>query len=113
MDALENMGVTLIGPRMKMLHFIQRLENKASVHGKEENMEHKQGDDESIRRWMEETVKLPQYADVLLNDGYDDFEMVADLTTEYLIQIGVDKSGHRKKILKHAKQLKHPSMCLQ
>ena len=51
-------------------------------------------------------VKLPQYFDILIENGYDDLESVGDVTMEELSQIGIDKIGHRKKILKHALLLK-------
>ena len=48
--------------------------------------------------WLK-TLKLGQYAEKFVEEGYDDKEVVAAITKEELTEIGVDKSGHRKKIL--------------
>eukprot|EP01083_Nonionella_stella_P217571 781054_1 len=63
---------------------------------------------ERLRIWLDETVNLPQYLDLLINDGYDDLETVADVTSEELIQMGISKTGHRKKLIKYAQKLKQP-----
>eukprot|EP01083_Nonionella_stella_P218093 782402_1 len=62
-------------------------------------------DTEKVRLWLKDEVKLPQYFDLLINDGYDDLEMIADITVDELVKMGVDKSGHRKKIIKYAQKL--------
>merc|ERR1712113_955531 len=60
---------------------------------------------ERIKIWLTENVRLPIYYDLLINNGYDDMESIRDITDNDLLQIGVDKIGHRKKIIKHAQQI--------
>ena len=57
-------------------------------------------DSELVAQWLKETVKLPQYYDILLQNGFDDMEFVKDITKEDLLGIGIDKLGHQKRILK-------------
>eukprot|EP01083_Nonionella_stella_P271178 918760_1 len=69
--------------------------------------EHKDiSNEDKVRIWLEDTVQLAQYSDLLINDGYDDLETIADLTMQDLINVGIDKSGHRKKIVKYAQKLR-------
>eukprot|EP01083_Nonionella_stella_P114948 340268_1 len=60
---------------------------------------------ENVHVWMNDTVKLPEYTHVLLENGYDDMQMVKDLTVEDLQDIGINKLGHARKIVKFAKKL--------
>ena len=75
---------------------------------------HNQGDEElkeeteemKLKKWMEEEVKLPQYFELLKEDGFDDLESVQDVADDDLKAMGIDKTGHRKKILKFVAKLK-------
>ena len=57
---------------------------------------------QKVKDWLCDLVKLPQYFDLFIENGYDDLETLSDLTMEELEHIGIEKRGHRKKILKHA-----------
>ena len=59
----------------------------------------KMAEGKSVWKWLNDIVKLPQYYNVLIEDGLDDLEIVKDLTQDDLIKIGVDKYGHQKKIV--------------
>eukprot|EP01083_Nonionella_stella_P107010 309432_1 len=75
----------------------------------QEDEEKEPSKEEMVRMWLKDTVKLPRYADQFINEGYDDLEMVADMTMDDLINLNIDKRGHRKKILKYANKLEFPN----
>ena len=56
---------------------------------------------EAIRLWLRDQVKLPQYFHVLVENGFDDMESIGDLEDAVLKEIGVEKVGHRRKIIKY------------
>ena len=58
-------------------------------------------DKEKVKQWLKE-AKMGIYYDKFINQGFDDVTMMSDITEKDLIDMGVDKIGHRKKILKHA-----------
>eukprot|EP01084_Bolivina_argentea_P147362 257838_1 len=60
---------------------------------------------ERVRIWLTETVGLEQYHDILVQNGYDDMENIADITQMDLMNIGIEKIGHRKKIIKYASKI--------
>ena len=60
---------------------------------------------EKMQKWLKETVKLPQYYQLLVQQGFDDLESIADITKDDLISMGIDKVGHQRKILKNSQQL--------
>eukprot|EP01084_Bolivina_argentea_P103441 185276_1 len=62
---------------------------------------------------MKETVKLNIYSQLLIDNGFDSMETIIDLTMEELIQLGIDKMGHRKKIYKHIQLLKNKNKSKQ
>eukprot|EP00485_Elphidium_margaritaceum_P023512 CAMPEP_0202712242 /NCGR_PEP_ID=MMETSP1385-20130828/36132_1 /ASSEMBLY_ACC=CAM_ASM_000861 /TAXON_ID=933848 /ORGANISM="Elphidium margaritaceum" /LENGTH=778 /DNA_ID=CAMNT_0049372211 /DNA_START=99 /DNA_END=2432 /DNA_ORIENTATION=+ len=58
-----------------------------------------------VKTWIMDIVGLPSaYYDVLVCHGYDDMESIRDLTDHDLLQIGITKIGHRKKIIKYVQQ---------
>ena len=66
-----------------------------------------QSKEDMVNLWMTDNVELPQYIDLLIKNGYDDYECIGDITLDELEQIGIDKIGHRKKIFKYAQKLKN------
>ena len=67
-------------------------------------------EEEKVRLWMENDVKLSQYTDILIDNGYDEMECIVDITMNELEDIGIDKIGHRKKIFKYSQKLKRNNM---
>ena len=59
-------------------------------------------EESQVKEWLTNEVKLPQYFEALKDDGFDDMESVQDVTEDDLKAIGIDKTGHRRKILKYA-----------
>ena len=52
----------------------------------------------SLRDWLE-SILLPQYLDVLTDNGYDTVHKCALLTSSDLDRIGISRPGHKKRIL--------------
>ena len=60
-----------------------------------------------VKRWLKEEVKMEQYCDLFVKNGYDDMETVLEMNDNELIEIGIDKKGHRKKILIYIEKKKN------
>ena len=61
------------------------------------------GNDESrqeVQQWLTDKVKLPQYFQVFVQQGFDELESIKDVTKDDLVAMGIDKVGHQRKILK-------------
>merc|ERR1712129_332426 len=54
----------------------------------------------SLKEWMENKVQLPEFYDLFIENAIDDLETVKLLTKEELKEIGIQKIGHLKKILR-------------
>ena len=63
-------------------------------------------DKERVEKWLKERVKLPQYFELFIEQGFDDLDSIKDVTKEDLNQMGIDKVGHQRKIIKHAEQIR-------
>eukprot|EP01084_Bolivina_argentea_P203086 346899_1 len=61
---------------------------------------------EKLKMWLENKVKLKQYFNVFIESGIDDLETVCLLTKDSLKDMGIDKVGHQVKLLSNIKQLK-------
>ena len=57
-------------------------------------------EDIKLKKWMVNVVKLPQYFELLMENGFEDMESMKDITMEHLREIGIDKIGHRLKLMK-------------
>ena len=62
-------------------------------------------EEDKVRVWMKGTVKLEQYTQILIDNGYDNMESIIDITMDDLQQMGVEKIGHKRKIYKNAQKL--------
>ena len=71
-------------------------------------------DELKLKKWMKNEVKLPQYFELLKENGFEDLDGVQDLTENDLREMGVEmhvrhpreKMGHRRKIMKFVAKLK-------
>ena len=64
-------------------------------------------DDNEVALWLRDVVKYPQYISLFMDEGYDElFTIKESLTEQDLIEIGIDKRGHRKKIMVFVKRLR-------
>merc|ERR1712242_694928 len=55
---------------------------------------------EEVQEWLKNKVKLPQYFQVFMLQGFDELEAIKDVTKDDLVAMGIDKVGHQRKILK-------------
>ena len=49
--------------------------------------------------WLRE-IGLQQYESVLVEEGFDDIDYLADITEEDLHEVGISKQGHVKKFVR-------------
>ncbi|XP_062889577.1 ephrin type-B receptor 2 [Mobula hypostoma] len=52
----------------------------------------------TVGDWLE-AIKMGQYKDNFLNEGFTTFEFVSQMTAEDMLRVGVNLAGHQKKIL--------------
>eukprot|EP01084_Bolivina_argentea_P309252 534920_1 len=62
---------------------------------------------EMISLWLNKDVKLAEYFDLFVENGFDKMEYIVYITEQDLIQIGINKLGHRKHILRQIQQFKN------
>jgi hypothetical protein len=53
----------------------------------------------AVRGWMRDRVGLPQYTDMLINNGFDRFDIIRGLSANDLAQIGISMVGHQRQIM--------------
>merc|ERR1712013_5010 len=60
-----------------------------------------------FKTWMDMVVHLPQYFSLFVDAGYEDLSYIENmqLTEQDLVQIGIEKRGHRHKILTEIKKM--------
>jgi len=64
-------------------------------------------DEEQVRAWFEQQLKLPQYCKVFVDDGWDQMETLQYVTEEHLQDMNITKPGHRNKIMRYVEVLKN------
>ncbi|XP_032903828.1 ephrin type-B receptor 2 isoform X1 [Amblyraja radiata] len=52
----------------------------------------------TVNDWLE-AIKMGQYKDNFLNEGFTSFDFVSQMTAEDMLRVGVTLAGHQKKIL--------------
>ena len=61
----------------------------------------------AVGKWLQNDVKLPQYVEAFIKNGYDDMDTVEmTLKKRDLHKIGITTRGHRKKIMMFVNRLK-------
>ena len=58
---------------------------------------------EVLRLWLNEEAHCGEYYDKFIEYGFDELDIVVDCDEQQLINIGIDKIGHRLKILRAIK----------
>eukprot|EP01084_Bolivina_argentea_P119876 212512_1 len=61
---------------------------------------------EKFRIWLKNDVKLEQYFDILIDNGFDNLDAITTTNINQLKEIGIDKIGHRQQLMKHIQSLK-------
>lgn len=64
-------------------------------------------EDNEVYQWLNDTVKLSEYGMVFIQNGYDKLLFVQDMDRIDLIDIGINKIGHQKRIIKCIETLKN------
>ncbi|XP_055738495.1 ephrin type-B receptor 1 isoform X4 [Salvelinus fontinalis] len=59
----------------------------------------------SVGEWLG-AIKMSQYRDNFLNSGFTSLQLVAQMTSEDLLRIGVTLAGHQKKILSNVASMR-------
>ncbi|XP_014828059.1 PREDICTED: ephrin type-B receptor 1-like, partial [Poecilia mexicana] len=59
----------------------------------------------SVEDWLA-AIKMNQYRDNFLNSGFTSLQLVAQMTSEDLLRIGVTLAGHQKKILSNVQSMR-------
>eukprot|EP00484_Ammonia_sp_Unknown_P022648 CAMPEP_0197027102 /NCGR_PEP_ID=MMETSP1384-20130603/7079_1 /TAXON_ID=29189 /ORGANISM="Ammonia sp." /LENGTH=212 /DNA_ID=CAMNT_0042455899 /DNA_START=71 /DNA_END=709 /DNA_ORIENTATION=+ len=67
----------------------------------------KQTEQEKLKEWMTEQVKLPEYYELFVQNGFDRLEFVKMVEDHDLAAMGITKCGHRKQLLRHIALLRH------
>lgn len=60
----------------------------------------------NLKIWLRNTVKLPQYYDVFINNGINDLWVVMLLGMDDIKEMKINKIGHRLQLMHHIKELK-------
>ena len=60
---------------------------------------------EMLKEWLVSTVRLPQYYNVLVENGYDRLDIVKEIDTECLKDIGINLKEHQTKLIAEIKRL--------
>ena len=100
----QSQSVEILAQMAKMREEIIALKVAQENQGGDEELK-EETEEEKLRKWMENEVKLPRYFHVLKENGFEDMESVLDLTLNEMKEMGIDKMGHRKRIMKHIAKL--------
>eukprot|EP01084_Bolivina_argentea_P072120 130987_1 len=79
---------------------ITQEEHEVNKDTQEEQYDSKEynADELTVRKWLKQEVKLPQYIDNFIDEGYDDMATIIEsMNEEELLELGITKRGHRKK----------------
>ena len=71
------------------------------------NVSHKD-DTRAVKRWLEYTVRLPQYYETFVGAGYESIEILIEIDDRNdLKEIGIKLPGHQTKIMAEIRRLKN------
>ena len=59
-----------------------------------------ESEEDQFRQWIEETVGLPQYFDMFVENGVERLSVVMMFTVKELEMVGINKIGHRLQLSK-------------
>ena len=88
---------------LKAINLLMLREDRMTLNETHCNLENNESE---LREWIENKVKLPQYLELLIENGFEDLESLQDITMEHLREIRIDKIGHRIKLMKAVAALK-------
>lgn len=66
----------------------------------------KGADSDQVDDWLCTAVKLPQYLELFISEGFEDMDSIETLKEQDLEEMGISKKGHRNKIMRFVKRLR-------
>ena len=67
--------------------------------------------DNAVAIWVRDKVKLPQYVDNFISNGFDGLDVIMEIEIDELKEIGINLLGHRKRFMKEIAELNHPQLA--
>eukprot|EP01084_Bolivina_argentea_P240455 403961_1 len=76
------------------------LQQQPQLQNIEEKKEEKHMEENEVQLWLTNELNLPQYIANFMNDGWDDMDtIINELKDDDLLEMGINKTGHRRKIV--------------
>ena len=69
------------------------------------NVQENDNEKDDVKGWFKNIVKLPQYFDRFIENGFEDLMTISEIKEQDLIDMNIDKKGHRIKLLKLSKTI--------
>ena len=91
---------------IKMVSYEHR--EQTNEDDEDENAEIVDEQSQIVKQWLTGTVRLPQYVNIFLKNGFDDMMVIKELTLSDVKEMDSKnkiKLGHRKRIMMHVKRL--------
>eukprot|EP01083_Nonionella_stella_P154981 500000_1 len=96
---LQKMGIRSVEDQRCIMVEIQLLQSNERTKNHEE---------QKVQQWLKDTVKLPEYEEAFLSNGYDSMMIVCDISKrEELEEIGITSKGHQVRIMSKIKLLQN------
>eukprot|EP01083_Nonionella_stella_P173499 598666_1 len=113
-----NTNMQNIQNQMKQLENMQNVQNQmmtnvlSHILQNDDDSEHDDDEDmipetEELRKWFDNVLKLPQYFQIFVDNGFEDLDSISDMTMDDLTQIKITKLGHQKKLSKKYRNYKN------
>eukprot|EP01084_Bolivina_argentea_P284615 487852_1 len=85
-------------------HILQEMrEIKSNQTNQQSNIQTNKYD--KFQLWLINEVELEQYCNILVENGFDSLDAISTINMDELLQIGIQKMGHRKQLMKHIQLL--------
>ena len=102
-------GVSSITERMNQLE----MNMSRFMSNSQRNDDPKKRTLEAVRKWMDKVVQLPEYLDLFVENGFDHLSVIQTLTIDDLLEMGIEKKGHRIRIVQAIAKLKASELGIQ
>jgi len=94
-----------VGGGAREIRIAQAMPVAVPAMARDTDYEGKHSGREMVTLWMATTVGLPEYSEVLINNGYDVMSVIATLSTGDLDRMGITKIGHQKQIMSKVREM--------
>ena len=83
------------------IHAVKHEKRLRQLQGKEMlSVSDKEKNESEMTIWFRDTLGLPQYLELFEQQGFDRLDTLLEITESHLKELGIDKMGHRMRILK-------------